>query len=227
MGVSPTYVPVLRTGVDVSFADVVVTGTLAVTGAASLSSTLAVTGNTTLTGLTAAAVTATSVGVTGAAASDCITTRVTADTEPRLALNGDGSLSWGPGNAAADTTLSRSGAGAIETPGFLAMGSGQSSGSFSIFSGASNSLRLGTAGGGLAIAEGANARQGVATLVAGTVAVANTSVTANTRIQLTHATAGGTLGHLSYVLDAGVGFTITSDSATDTSTVTWTLTEPA
>ena len=42
-----------------------------------------------------------------------------------------------------------------------------------------------TAGGGLRVAEGANAKQGVATLVAGTVTVANTSVTATSRIFLT------------------------------------------
>ena len=44
----PTYVPVIRTGVDVTFADVTVTGTLAVTGAATLADNLSVTGYTAL-----------------------------------------------------------------------------------------------------------------------------------------------------------------------------------
>lgn len=262
MGVSPTYVPVIRNGVDVSFADVTVTGTLDVAGASTLDGGLTVTGatdlgNTTVDGtlhvtgiatfdvgpvftqgitvqapasmndVFAAAVTATSLGVTGAAGFDCITTRVTADTQPRLALNGNGELAWGPGNAVADTTLTRSGAGALETPGFFAMGSGQSSGGFNIFSGARDALRLGTAGGGLAVAEGANARSGTATLVGGTIAVANTSVSATTRIQITRSTLGGTPGHLSFVRNAGVGFTVTSSSGTDTSAFDYFLVEPA
>ncbi|MFG2682416.1 hypothetical protein [Streptomyces sp. NPDC048392] len=68
---------------------------------------------------------------------------------------------------------------------------------------------------------------GVATLAGGTVTVANTSVTATTRVAAFRQTAGGAVGHLSAETDAGVGFTVDSSSATDTSTVVWILFEPA
>jgi len=55
--------------------------------------------------------------------------------------------------------------------------------------------------------------------------VVNTSVTANTVIFLSLATAGGTTGALSSVPTAGVGFVINSSSATDTSTVNYLLIE--
>lgn len=83
-------------------------------------------------------------------------------------------------------------------------------------------------GAGFRVAEGSNAKQGTATLAAGTVTVSNTSVTANSRIQLTSQADGGTPGWLR-VSDrvAGTSFTITSSSATDTSTVAYFITEPA
>src|SRR5688500_1057653 len=87
--------------------------------------------------------------------------------------------------------------------------------------------RIATAGRGLQVAEGANAKMGVATLVAGTVTVANTSVTANSRIFIQRQAAGGTLGNITYTASAGVSFTINSSSATDTSTVDWHIVEPA
>lgn len=73
------------------------------------------------------------------------------------------------------------------------------------------------------VVEAANGPQGLATLVAGTVTVSNTSVTANSRIRVTRQTSGGTLGHLSVTKTAGTSLTITSSSATDTSTVLWEL----
>lgn len=60
---------------------------------------------------------------------------------------------------------------------------------------------------------------GTATLVAGTVTVANTAITANSVIRYWRTTAGGTLGFLSLTLTAGTSFTITSSSGTDTSTI--------
>jgi hypothetical protein len=63
--------------------------------------------------------------------------------------------------------------------------------------------------------------------VAGSVVVANTSVTANTRVFASRMALGGTAGDLSIALNAGVGFTITSSSGTDTSVVAWMLVEPA
>jgi hypothetical protein len=118
-------------------------------------------------------------------------------------------------------------AGNLNVGGFLVTGSGQSGGQWTIWDATAKGLRLGTAGGGISIKEGANARMGVATLAAGTVTVANTSVTANTRVATFRQAAGGTLGQLSVTKNAGVGFTITSSSNTDTSVVAWVLFEPA
>lgn len=79
------------------------------------------------------------------------------------------------------------------------------------------------AGAPLSMASGANQRAGNAVLVAGTVTVANTTVSATIVVILTRKTAGGTLGNLTYTVVAGVSFTINSDSATDTSTVSYML----
>jgi len=85
-----------------------------------------------------------------------------------------------------------------------------------------------TAGFGFKIKEGSNAKMGVATLVAGSVVVANTSVTASSRIQLTSNADGGTPGWLRVsARTAGTSFTITSSSGTDTSTVAYLIMEPA
>lgn len=89
------------------------------------------------------------------------------------------------------------------------------------------SLYLNTAGSGLLVKEGSNATMGVATLVAGTVTVSTTKVTANSRIHITVSTAGGTQGFLSYTISAGVSFTVTSTNAADTSTFNWLIVEPA
>lgn len=79
----------------------------------------------------------------------------------------------------------------------------------------------------LSLKDGTNKRMGQATLVGGTVAVSNTSVTANTRIILSRETLGGTAGHLAVsARSAGVSFTILSSSGTETSTVNWLLIEP-
>jgi hypothetical protein len=88
-------------------------------------------------------------------------------------------------------------------------------------------LILSTLGKGLRIKEGVGARMGVATLVAGTVTIANTSITSSTRIIVSRQTSGGTLGHLSGTRVSGTSFTITSSSASDTSVVAWVLVEPA
>jgi hypothetical protein len=88
-------------------------------------------------------------------------------------------------------------------------------------------LWLNSAGKGIRVKEGSNARLGTATLVAGTVTVSNTSVTANTRIFYSVQAPGGTQGFLSVARVAGTSFTLTSTSATDTSVVAWFLVEPA
>lgn len=83
------------------------------------------------------------------------------------------------------------------------------------------------AGQGFRAAEGSNAKQGVATLVAGTVVVANTSVTASSRILLTTQTPGGTAGFLVVsARTAGTSFTILSSNAADTSVVAYEIFEP-
>lgn len=117
-------------------------------------------------------------------------------------------------------------AGTLHIYGYLLSVGGETQERWTIWDEFPDALRLGAVGGGIAIAEGANARMGVATLAAGTVTVPNTSVTADTRIQLSRQAAGGTLGHLSVVHDPGVGFTINSSSGSDTSTVAWLLVEP-
>lgn len=79
----------------------------------------------------------------------------------------------------------------------------------------------------ISLEDGSNKRMGVATLVAGTVTVSNSSVTANTRIFLSRQVAGGTLGHLSVgTVTASTSFVINSSSNSDTSTVNWLLIEP-
>jgi hypothetical protein len=83
------------------------------------------------------------------------------------------------------------------------------------------------AGQGLRVAEGANAKQGTAVLVAGTVTVANTSITANSRIIVTSNLDGGTPGFLRVTAKvAGTSFTVTSSNAADTSTFAYEIFEP-
>lgn len=85
-----------------------------------------------------------------------------------------------------------------------------------------------SAGFGLRIAEGSNAKQGTAVLVGGTVTVSNTSVTANSRIFLTSQVDGGTPDSVRIsARSAGTSFTITSKSGTDTSTIAYEIFEPA
>jgi hypothetical protein len=89
-----------------------------------------------------------------------------------------------------------------------------------------NSGTIQTDAGLICLTTGGAPRMGVATLVAGTVTVSNTSVTANTQIFCSRSTSGGALGHLSTTQTASTSFTITSSSATDTSTINWLLIEP-
>lgn len=60
---------------------------------------------------------------------------------------------------------------------------------------------------------------GKVVLIAGTVTVVNTTVTANSLVFLSRALVGGTVGDLSVVVTAGIGFVITSANALDTSTI--------
>jgi hypothetical protein len=72
-----------------------------------------------------------------------------------------------------------------------------------------------------------NQPSGTAVLVAGTVTVAHTEVTASSRIAIWRQVAGGTLGHLSVgVITAGTSFVINSSDVADTSTVGYLIWEP-
>lgn len=186
---SPSYVPVIRTGVPVQFSSVALTGT---------------------------------------AASDTIVSGlVTGDTFDRIRIRADGRIDIGPGNGARDTNLYRNAPGSLTTDGYFVMGAGQSNGTFTVFGG---SLVLGVAGVGVQIKEGANACSGAATLVAGTVTVNTTKVTATSRIQLTIQALGTVTAPKAIGVTARVGgtsFTITSADATDTSVIAWQIVEPA
>ena len=115
-----------------------------------------------------------------------------------------------------------------EASGYTVLNGGQSNGSWNIWAAQKNALNLGSAGGGIAIAEGANARMGVVTLVAGTATVNNTSVAANDRIFLTGQNSSGVHGELTIsAKTAGTSFVITSSNAGDTREVAWELKAPA
>lgn len=91
------------------------------------------------------------------------------------------------------------------------------------------SLQINQAGEGVNIAEApGGGRQGTAVLIAGTVTVATTAVTATSRIFLTSQVDGGTPGFLRVTATTvGTDFTITSSNGADTSTVAWLINEPA
>ena len=87
-----------------------------------------------------------------------------------------------------------------------------------------------TAGSGIFIKEGINAKMGQATLVAGTVTVPNTSITAKSRIQLTIASLGTVTIPTTVAVTAltvATSFVITSANAIDTSVINWIIFEPA
>ena len=89
-------------------------------------------------------------------------------------------------------------------------------------------LRLASAASCLKLSQAANGAMNVATLVAGTVTVSNTTVATGDRILVTRVSTGGTVGAaLTYTISNGVSFTITSDNLLDTSVVLWVLLKPA
>jgi hypothetical protein len=140
---------------------------------------------------------------------------VAGDAQPGLTLRGDGRIQLGGRVTAPDVTAFRDGSTRLHTINtFLTEGD----------------VQMDVAGRGLIIREGSNARMGVATLVGGTVTVANTSVTANTRIQVTVQSLGTVTTPKAVAVTArsvGTSFTLTSSDATDTSVVAWELKEPA
>jgi hypothetical protein len=83
-----------------------------------------------------------------------------------------------------------------------------------------------TAGQGLAVAEGSNAKQGTATLSGGTVVVSNTSVTASSRILLTAQDNSSTGALRVSGRTAATSFAITSSNAGDSGVVAFEIFEP-
>lgn len=119
--------------------------------------------------------------------------------------------------------------GALTVGGTLA-----TSGLFNINAGGGINAALGnidvqTAGNGYRTKEGANAKQGTFTLSgAATTVVANTSVTASSRIFMQTATLGTVTAAstLAYTVSAGTSFTVTPSQSTDTSTINFEIFEP-
>lgn len=141
------------------------------------------------------------------AGSEFLRSQVTGESVGRYDVLANGSMSWGGGAATRDVTLARGAANRLDV--------------------STADLRVNTAGRGIQVAEGSNAKSGLIALVAGTVTVANTATTANSRIQLTSQADGGTPGWLRVsARTAATSFTITSSSATDTSSVAWLIIEP-
>lgn len=150
------------------------------------------------------------------------------DASGNMTVGGNLTVTGGTITLGADTNVYRGGADTLQTDDYFVMPNGQASGSFSVFGGQPDSLKLGTAGGGIAIKTGTNARMGTSTLVGGTVTVNNTSVTANTVIMAFCQAQAGTPGFLRISTRvAATSFTILSSSGTDTSLVGWILYEPA
>lgn len=100
-------------------------------------------------------------------------------------------------------------------------------GSFSGNVTAGGSLSAATAGFGLKVKEGSNAKQGIGTLVAGTCTVSTTAVLSASHIFLSHRTLGGTPGILTYTIINATSFTVTSTNVADISTFDWLITDPA
>ena len=89
-------------------------------------------------------------------------------------------------------------------------------------------FKASTAGKGLSIKEGANARMGVSSaMTSGSITISTTAIATGDRVFLQHVTPGGTLGLLSYgTIVNGTSFVINSSSNTDTSTVLWMIVKP-
>lgn len=159
------------------------------------------------------------VGASGSAASfaalrasssdQILSGRVTGNTVSRFAMQADGLHQWSNGSISADVGLNRTGANLL----------GLTTADFAIA----------TAGRGLRVAEGTNAKMGTATLNGTTaVTVSTTAVTATSRIYLTINTPGGTpASPYVFTRTAGTSFQIKSTGASDTSTVAWMIVEPA
>lgn len=86
-------------------------------------------------------------------------------------------------------------------------------------------LSASLAGTGLSVRGGSNAKIGSGTLTAGTVTIADTSVTANSKVFITDTSEAGTVGTLAVSTVAGTSLTVTSSNALDTSTFNYMIVE--
>ena len=132
---------------------------------------------------------------------------VAGDTQQRLKVDAAGKHTWGSGALAGDTTLYRAAADVLATD---------------------DDLAIKTAGKGLQIKQGSNAKCGVATLNGTTeVVVSTTAVTANSIILLGGNAPAGTPA-TAYVstVTAGTSFGVKS-AASNTSVIGWMIVEPA
>jgi hypothetical protein len=91
-------------------------------------------------------------------------------------------------------------------------------------------LKINTAGKGLSVKEGSNAKMGTCTLVIGVCVVSTTAVAATSRVFLTIQSLGTvvlpkTVGVTART--AATSFTITSEDATDTSVIAWLIVDPS
>lgn len=85
---------------------------------------------------------------------------------------------------------------------------------------ATDNVVISTAGKGIFVKEGTNGQSGTATLIGtGAAVVANTTITATSRIFPVGVTTAGAPGYLTITKNPGVGFTIQSSSPTDTRVV--------
>lgn len=146
-------------------------------------------------------------------------------------INGNLTVTGGTLFLGADVSIYRSAVNEWKSDDFFIMATGgQSNAEFTAYTGSRKALIAGTIGGGVSIAEGANARSGVVTLVAGAAVVPNTSISAATRVQLTAQSLGTVTAAKALAVTArtaATSFTIGSADPTDTSVVAYFLVEPA
>ena len=161
---------------------------------------------------------------------------VTATVATTTTLNGN---TWsGTGtDAAISLVLTPKGAGGVTvSSGALTVTAGAITATLGAITATNGNISMGTAGNGLRVKEGANARMGQATLIAGSKIVANTSVAATTRIFLTRSSINGSaaIGSLSAgTITPGASFVINALDpaapagviAADVSIVNWFLVE--
>ena len=160
----------------------------------------------------------------GTASGRIINTSFNTGSSSAIGHGSTGTLALSELNINSSNVSAISGVGA----GIITLGSITFENSFAIGAGLTLSTVPIFTNGGLSIIEGTNAKSGIATLVAGTITVNTTAVSANSRIQLTHQNNSGVLGFVTVSARvAATSFTITSSNAGDTSAIAWLIVEPS